>query len=82
MDRNNSYYNFINESLENNSKFKKISSHEVPCKQKGLVKSKSKEQLHLLSISEIMYDNKMNIPENDYLKIMNHLKDLANSRYK
>ena len=29
-----------------------------------------------------MYDNKMNIPENDYLKIMNHLKDLANSRYK
>ncbi len=77
MDRNNSYYNFINESLENNSKFKKISS-----KQKGLVKSKSKEQLHLLSISEIMYDNKMNIPENDYLKIMNHLKDLANSRYK
>jgi len=75
MDRNNSYYNFINESLENNSKFKKISS-------KPLVKSKSKEQLHLLSISEIMYDNKMNIPENDYLKIMNHLKDLANSRYK
>jgi len=51
---------------------KKISS-----KPTRLVKSKSKEQLHLLSISEIMYDNKLKIPENDYIKIMNHLKDLS-----
>ena len=62
---------------KSNSKFKKISSTEGPCKPTRLVKSKSKEQLHLLSISEIMYDNKLKIPENDYIKIMNHLKDLS-----
>lgn len=75
MDRNQSYYNYLNDCLERNSKFKKISSNEVPCK--PLIKSKSREQLHLLSISEIIYDNKLKIPENDYIKIMNHLKDLS-----
>ena len=70
MDRNQSYYNYLNDCLERNSKFKKISS-------KPLMKSKSREQLHLLSISEIIYDNKLKIPENDYIKIMNHLKDLS-----
>jgi len=73
MDRNQSYSNYLNDCLERNSKFKKISSK--PCK--PLIKSKSREQLHLLSISEIIYDNKLKIPENDYIKIMNHLKDLS-----
>jgi len=77
MDRNQSYSNYLNDCLERNSKFKKISSTEEPCKSKPLIKSKSREQLHLLSISEIMYDNKLKIPDNDYLKIMNHLKDLS-----
>lgn len=72
MDRNLSYYNYLNECMEHNSKFKKIS-----CKPATIVKSRSKEQLHLLSISEIMYDNKMKISDNDYIKIMNHLKDLS-----
>ncbi len=72
MDRNQSYYNYLNDCLERNSKFKKISS-----KPARIAKSKSREQLHLLSISEIIYDNKLKIPENDYIKIMNHLKDLS-----
>lgn len=70
MDRNQSYYNYLNECIEHNKQHKKT----YPSKVK---KSKSKEDLHLLSISEIIYDNKLKIPENDYIKIMNHLKDLS-----
>lgn len=72
MDRNQSYYNYLNECIEHNKLHKKTYPAEGKVK-----KSRSKEDLHLLSISEIMYDNKMKIPDNDYIKIMNHLKDLS-----
>jgi len=75
MDRNRSYYNYLNECMEHNKLHKKTYPAEVPCAK--VKKSRSKEDLHLLSISEIMFDNKMKISDNDYIKIMNHLKDLS-----
>jgi len=76
MDRNQSYYNYLNECMEHN-KHNKLHKKTYPNQQTKVKKSRSKEDLHLLSISEIMYDNKMKIPDNDYIKIMNHLKDLS-----
>ena len=72
MDRNQSYYNYLNECMQYNKHHKKENMTI-----KKVKKSRSKEDLHLLSISEIVYDNKLKIPENDYIKIMNHLKDLS-----
>ena len=31
----------------------------------------------MLAISEIMYDNRQNIKEQDYIEIMNHLKEIS-----
>jgi len=73
MDRNQSYYNYLNECMQYNKHHKQ---HKKTYSAK-VKKSRSKEDLHLLSISEIVYDNKLKIPENDYIKIMNHLKDLS-----
>jgi len=75
MDRNQSYYNYLNECMQYNKHHKQHKKENITIKK--VKKSRSKEDLHLLSISEIVYDNKLKIPENDYIKIMNHLKDLS-----
>ena len=75
MDRNTSYEKWQYEQMKINTQLREIEGkHNKPHK---LKKSRSKEQLHILSISEIIYDNRQKIPDNDYIIIMNHLKDLC-----
>ena len=70
-----SYDKWMEDQMESN----RIHRLENPLKSTPtLIKSKSKKDLHILSISEIIYDNRQKIPENDYIQVMNHLKDLCN----
>jgi len=73
MDRNLGYQKWQESQMEENIKHRKTQG----LSGRTIKKSRSKEQLHLLSISEIIYDNRQKIPENDYINIMNHLKDLC-----
>jgi hypothetical protein len=70
-----SYEKWMEDQMESN----RIHRLENPVKPTPrLTKSKSKKDLHILSISEIIFDNRQKIPENDYIQVMNHLKDLCN----
>jgi len=75
MDRNLGYQKWQEAQMEENIKHRKTQGKTR--KTHSIKKSRSKEQLHLLSISEIIYDNRQKIPENDYINIMNHLKDIC-----
>tara|TARA_R110000787_G_scaffold214858_1_gene323976 strand:+ start:214 stop:444 length:231 start_codon:yes stop_codon:yes gene_type:complete len=76
MDRNQSYDKWMNQMMEENTR----SSKEIPRQRSPIKKSRSKQDLHLLSISELIYDNRQKISDNDYIQIMNHLKDLCNHK--
>ena len=76
MDRNQSYDKWMNQMMEENTR----SSKEIPRQRSPIKKSRSKQDLHLLSISELIYDNRQKIPDNDYIQIMNHLKDLCHHK--
>ncbi len=69
-----SYEKWMGEQMQAN----KIYRLQNPVKKSKIVKSKSKNDLHILSISELIYDNRQKIPENDYIQVMNHLKSLCN----
>lgn len=69
-----SYEKWMEEQMQAN----KIYRLQNPVKKSKIVKSKSKNDLHILSISELIYDNRQKIPENDYIQVMNHLKSLCN----
>ena len=69
-----SYEKWMGEQMEANRLYRL----ENPVKKSKIVKSKSKNDLHILSISELIYDNRLKIPENDYIQVMNHLKSLSN----
>ena len=73
MDRNKSYEDWQMQQMQENTCYRKEHTSES----KTIKRSPSKEQIALINISEIMFDNKLNIQENDYLKLMNSLKDLA-----
>jgi len=76
MDRNYTYEQWQRQQMEENISYRKEHGSE-----KKLIKrspsTQSKEQIALFNISEIIFENKLNIQENDYLKLMNNLKDLA-----
>ena len=72
MDRNQNYHNFLIERMEENRHERKMSS-KCPC----IRKSKSKDDLHMLAISEILYENRQNMKEQDYIQAMNHLKEIS-----
>jgi len=72
MDRNQNYQNYLIERMEENRQERKMSS-KCPC----IKKSRSKDDLHILAVSEIIYDNRQNIKEQDYIQIMNHLKEIS-----
>ena len=74
MDRNYNYENWQRQQMEENISYRKEFG---PVKSRPIKRSPSKEQIALFNMSEIIFENKMNIQENDYLKIMNYLKDLA-----
>ena len=76
MDRNQSYDKWMNQMMEENTRYNK----EIPRQRSPIKKSRSKQDLHLLSISELIYDNRQKISDNDYIQIMNHLKDLCNHK--
>ena len=69
-----SYEKWMEDEMEANRLYRL----ENPTKKSKLIKSKSKNDLHILSISEIIYDNRQKIPDNDYIQVMNHLKSLCN----
>jgi len=69
-----SYEKWMGEQMEANRLYRL----QNPVKKSKIVKSKSKNDLHILSISELIYDNRLKIPENDYIQVMNHLKSLCN----
>ena len=69
-----SYEKWMGEQMEANRLYRL----QNPVKKSKIVKSKSKNDLHILSISELIYDNRLKIPENDYIQVMNHLKSLSN----
>jgi len=69
-----SYEKWMGEQMEANRLYRL----QNPVKKSKIVKSKSKNDLHILSISELIYDNRQKIPENDYIQVMNHLKSLCN----
>ena len=75
MDRNKSYEDWQMQQMQENTCYRK--EHGLSGSDKTIKRSPSKEQIALINISEIMFDNKLNIQENDYLKLMNSLKDLA-----
>ncbi len=75
MDRNLGYQKWQEAQMEENIKYRKTQGKTRQTH--SIKKSRSKEQLHILSISEIIYDNRQKIPENDYINIMNHLKDIC-----
>ena len=75
MDRNKSYEDWQMQQMQENTCYRK--EHGLSVSDKTIKRSPSKEQIALINISEIMFDNKLNIQENDYLKLMNSLKDLA-----
>lgn len=75
MDRNLGYQKWQESQMKENIEFRK--SQGLLKKPHKIKKSRSKEQLHILSISEIIFDNRQKIPENDYINIMNHLKDIC-----
>jgi hypothetical protein len=70
-----SYEKWMEDQMESNRLFR-LGNPSKPTPK--LTTSKSKKDLHILSISEIIYDNRQKIPENDYIQVMNHLKDLCN----
>ncbi len=73
MDRNYTYEQWQRQQMEENVSYRKEHGSE----KKLIKRSPSKEQIALFNISEIIFENKLNIQENDYLKLMNNLKDLA-----
>lgn len=75
MDRNKRYEDWQRQLMQENTSYRK--EHGPKSESKTIKRSPSKEQLALMNISEIIFDNKFNIQENDYLKLMNSLKDLA-----
>ena len=75
MDRNKSYEDWQMQQMQENTCYRK--EYGPKSESKTIKRSPSKEQIALINISEIMFDNKLNIQENDYLKLMNSLKDLA-----
>ena len=78
MDRNKSYEDWQMQQMQENTCYRKEHGLSVSkSESKTIKRSPSKEQIALINISEIMFDNKLNIQENDYLKLMNSLKDLA-----
>jgi len=79
MDRSQSYDKWMNQLMQENIKYKK-ENKENRSSNTIIKKSRSKQDLHLLSISELIYDNRQKIPDNDYIQIMNHLKDICNHK--
>ena len=77
MDRNQSYEKWMNQLMEENTRYNKASKE---IQRSPIKKSRSKQDLHLLSISELIYDNRQKISDNDYIQIMNHLKDLCHHK--
>ena len=76
MDRNKRYEDWQMQQMQENTCYRKEHGSKSES-DKTIKRSPSKEQIALINISEIMFDNKLNIQENDYLKLMNSLKDLA-----
>jgi hypothetical protein len=75
MDRNYNYEQWQRQQMQENVSYRK--EHGPPKKARSIQRSPSKEQIALLNISEIIFDNKLNIQENQYIQLMNNLKDLA-----
>jgi len=75
MDRNFNYEQWQRQQMEENISYRK--EHGPKSKSRTIQRSPSKEQIALLNISEIIFDNKLNIQENQYIELMNNLKTLA-----
>ncbi len=75
MDRNFNYEQWQRQQMEENISYRK--EHVPKSKSRTIQRSPSKEQIALLNISEIIFDNKLNIQENQYIELMNNLKTLA-----
>lgn len=75
MDRNSNYEKWQRQQMQENVSYRK--EHGPKSKSRPIKRSPSKEQIALFNISEIIFDNKLNIQENHYIQLMNNLKDLA-----
>jgi len=77
MDRNYNYEQWQRQQMEENISYRKEFGPSATTKSRPIKRSPSKEQIALFNISEIIFDNKLNIQENQYIQLMNNLKDLA-----
>ena len=81
MDRNQYYYDEITRKLEENAVASKTSfsstAEERLLPAHKMVRSKSKEELHIISLCELIYDNRLNISNGDFIKMMDSLKIIS-----
>tara|TARA_R110000787_G_scaffold198509_3_gene309641 strand:+ start:558 stop:794 length:237 start_codon:yes stop_codon:yes gene_type:complete len=77
MDRNISYYKEMNLQMDLNKQHNKEG---LLAKKERLIRSPSKEQLIINNLGDIFFDIKQNIPEGDYIQVMNYLKQLNSIR--
>jgi len=77
MDRNLHYYQSMNETMEINKVIRDNSdTPSKTIKKMKLIRSPSKEHLILHNMGDLIFDIKKLIPENDYIELMNSLKQL------
>jgi hypothetical protein len=81
MDRITNYDKYMNQQMEDNMKIryqlKKVSNRPNKIR---LLPPLSKQQQILRKMSDLLFDNKTDMKENDYIEMMNHLKTLNENR--